>query len=247
MGNGMADFAAIRKVDSKKDWDLYCYYVAGLVGIGLCRMFAASGLEGAGLLYYMRELLTLIALFTTDPSIANVEHLANSMGLFLQKVNIIRDYLEDLVDGRTFWPAEIWSRYGQQLSDFSRPESTDQALQCLNHLILDTLSLIPDCIQFMSMLRNRSVFRFCAIPQVMAIATLALCFNNPNVFKQNVKIRKGLALKLILNSESIQQVTETFLYFTRDIASRIPATDPHALDLGVVIGKVDAWCQQAER
>lgn len=56
MGNGMADFAAIRKVDSKKDWDLYCYYVAGLVGIGLCRMFAASGLEGklTVLLVYFR-------------------------------------------------------------------------------------------------------------------------------------------------------------------------------------------------
>jgi farnesyl-diphosphate farnesyltransferase len=46
MGKGMADFAEIKKVGSKSDWDLYCHYVAGLVGIGLCRMFAASGLEG---------------------------------------------------------------------------------------------------------------------------------------------------------------------------------------------------------
>jgi len=30
------------------------------------------------------------------------------MGLFLQKTNIIRDYLEDLDSGRTFWPDEIW-------------------------------------------------------------------------------------------------------------------------------------------
>lgn len=225
MGKGMADFAEIKKIDSKKDWDLYCHYVAGLVGIGLCRMFAASGLE--------------------DPAIANVEHLANSMGLFLQKVNIIRDYLEDLVDGRTFWPGEIWSRYVPQLADLRKEEYTERSLHCLNHLIYDTLSLIPDCIQFMSMLRNDSVFQFCAIPQVMAIATLALCFNNHKVFERNVKIRKGLALKLIMNSNSIDQVTQTFLKFTRDIASRIPATDPHALELGVVIGKVDAWCQKA--
>ena len=33
--------------------------------------------------------------------------LANSMGLFLQKTNIIRDYLEDYVDGRAFWPQEV--------------------------------------------------------------------------------------------------------------------------------------------
>ena len=30
------------------------------------------------------------------------------MGLFLQKTNIIRDYLEDLEGGRTFWPDEVW-------------------------------------------------------------------------------------------------------------------------------------------
>lgn len=30
------------------------------------------------------------------------------MGAFLQKTNIIRDFLEDLVEGRAFWPREVW-------------------------------------------------------------------------------------------------------------------------------------------
>jgi farnesyl-diphosphate farnesyltransferase len=47
MGAGMADFAAAKKVSSMKEWNLYCHYVAGLVGIGLCRMFSVSGLEGS--------------------------------------------------------------------------------------------------------------------------------------------------------------------------------------------------------
>lgn len=142
----MADFASVRKVGSKEDWDLYCHYVAGLVGIGLCRMFGCSGLE--------------------DPKIAEEEKLANSMGLFLQKVNIIRDYLEDYIDGRIFWPSEIWSQYAGDLGDFRSPENKSQALACLNHLICNALALIPDCLQFMSMIKNKSVFRFCAIPQV---------------------------------------------------------------------------------
>lgn len=29
------------------------------------------------------------------------------MGLFLQKTNIIRDYLEDQQEGREFWPREV--------------------------------------------------------------------------------------------------------------------------------------------
>lgn len=33
--------------------------------------------------------------------------LANSMGLFLQKTNIIRDYLEDILEGRVFWPKSV--------------------------------------------------------------------------------------------------------------------------------------------
>jgi hypothetical protein len=34
----------------------------------------------------------------------------------------------------------------------------------------------------MSKLRHPGIFRFCAIPQVMAIATLAEIYNNPRVF-----------------------------------------------------------------
>lgn len=34
---------------------------------------------------------------------ARVTPAADDMGLFLQKTNIIRDYLEDLVEGRAFW------------------------------------------------------------------------------------------------------------------------------------------------
>ena len=76
-----------KDVGSLAEWDEYCHYVAGLVGIGLSRIFAASGLE--------------------DSVVGKDQVLANSMGLFLQKTNIIRDYLEDIVQGRKFWPKEV--------------------------------------------------------------------------------------------------------------------------------------------
>jgi farnesyl-diphosphate farnesyltransferase len=54
MGNGMADYASNAAhntygVDTVKDFDLYCYYVAGLVGEGLTRLFIASGQENPNL------------------------------------------------------------------------------------------------------------------------------------------------------------------------------------------------------
>ena len=50
MGNGMADYANnaahnLYGVDTLGDFDMYCYYVAGLVGEGLTRLFIASGKE----------------------------------------------------------------------------------------------------------------------------------------------------------------------------------------------------------
>jgi len=49
--------------------------------------------------------------------------------------------------------------------------------------VCDALHLLPHCIKYMKGLRDRDVFRFCAIPQIMAIGTLALCYNNGQVFE----------------------------------------------------------------
>ena len=45
-----------------------------------------------------------------DALVALDTRLAYDMGLFLQKTNIIRDYLEDLVEGRAFWVSGISRR-----------------------------------------------------------------------------------------------------------------------------------------
>jgi farnesyl-diphosphate farnesyltransferase len=45
MGEGMAEYST-KAVETVHDYDLYCHYVAGLVGIGLSRIFAYSELEG---------------------------------------------------------------------------------------------------------------------------------------------------------------------------------------------------------
>jgi farnesyl-diphosphate farnesyltransferase len=49
-----------------------------------------------------------------------------------------------------------------------------------------------ESLEYMSRLRDPQVFRFCAIPQVMAIATLSACYDNPQVFKRVVKIPRSM-------------------------------------------------------
>jgi len=176
------------------------------VGIGLSRLWAASKLE--------------------DPSYAQKEEVSNSMGLFLQKTNIIRDYLEDLEQGRTWWPKEIWRHYGESLGEFRLKPSSDMSLACLNHMVADALSLVPDCLEYLNRLKDQKVFEFCAIPQVMAIATLAEVYNNPKVFTKVVKVRKGLSCRMMLECQDMNAVRVFFRKFMTKIESKVPRGDP---------------------
>lgn len=63
-------------------------------------------------------------------------------------------------------------------------------------MTLVTIGHARDCLIYLSVLRDQSVFNFCAIPQVMAIATLALVYRNPDVFQKNVKMRRGETVKV---------------------------------------------------
>lgn len=206
MGNGMADYAE-RKVNTLEDYDHYCHYVAGLVGIGLSALFSASGLE-------IKQL-------------QQETHLANSMGLLLQKTNISRDYYEDLHLGRVFWPKQIWGKYATQLEEFHDKPSSPESLACINEMVTNALQHVSNCILYLHLLKNPQVFRFCAIPQVMAMATLAKIYNNPNVYTEVVKIRKGIAAKMMIDTTNMERVRFYMEKFVREIQSKISESDPN--------------------
>jgi len=227
MAEGMMLFTT-KKVVTRKDYDLYCHYVAGLVGIGLSQLFSGSGLE--------------------DPSVALSEETANHMGLFLQKTNIIRDFLEDhedlneeTGDRRVFWPREIWGKYTDSLEDFTFGKNETQAVACLNNMVTDALQHLPYCVEYLSSIQDESNFIFCAIPQVMAAHTLSLCYANPNIFKgairkdlgecrniRPVKIRKGLAARLMLEAKDMPSTLDIIEDAVESIADRVAPSDPSA-------------------
>ncbi|CAN1745533.1 Squalene synthase 2, partial [Linum perenne] len=143
MGAGMAKFI-LKEVETVDDYDEYCHYVAGLVGLGLSKLFHASGKEDLA-----------------------SDSLSNSMGLFLQ--------------------------------DLKYEENSGKAVQCLNDMVTNALIHMDDCVKYLSNLKDPSIFRFCAIPQIMAIGTLAMCYNNVEVFRGVVKMRRGLTAKVDKN------------------------------------------------
>ncbi|TFK62180.1 squalene synthase [Pluteus cervinus] len=232
MANGMADYAHKAATTGSiylstiSEYDLYCHYVAGLVGEGLSRIFSASKKEA--------------------PWLGSQLELSNSMGLLLQKTNIIRDFREDTDQHRHFWPKEIWGRkeFGfEEMNEMYRDGAEERALWVSTAMIVDALRHATDALDYLRLLKNQSVFNFCAIPAAMAIATLELCFMNPKMFQMNIKIRKAEAAKLIMRSTNPREVAVIFREYTRKIHRKAVISDPNFLELSVTCGKIEQWCE----
>ncbi|KAL6716691.1 bifunctional farnesyl-diphosphate farnesyltransferase/squalene synthase [Lecanora helva] len=229
MGDGMADFCAKAEkegdaVTTVADFDLYCHYVAGLVGNGLTRLFIAGGLA--------------------NPALAKRPELQESMGLFLQKTNIIRDVKEDFDEKRRFWPTEIWSKHVDRFEDLFKPEHKDAALNCSSEMVLNSLNHADQCLFYLAGLKEQSVFNFAAIPQTMAIATLELVFRNPDVFKKNVKITKGDACRCMMQStQNLRLVCDIFREYTRKIHKKNTPRDPNFLKISIACGKIEQFIE----
>lgn len=230
MGDGMADYcnnAEFNKdgIDSIKDYEKYCHYVAGLVGEGLTRLFVESDLA--------------------NPALLTRPELMESMGQFLQQTNIIRDVREDWEDKRRFWPKEIWSKHVDNFEDLFKPKNKDKALNASSEMILTALTRADDCLFYLAGIREQSVFNFCAIPQSMAIATLELCFRNPEMYQRNIKITKGQACQTMIDStQNLQVLCETFKKYTRKIHHKNHPSDPNFLRISIACGRVSVICSK---
>ncbi|KAE8449523.1 Delta(24)-sterol C-methyltransferase [Mollisiaceae sp. DMI_Dod_QoI] len=229
MGNGMADYANnaehnVNGVNTIKDYEMYCHYVAGLVGDGLTRLFVESQLA--------------------NPALLKRPELSESMGQFLQKTNIIRDIREDFDDKRRFWPKEIWSKHVEKFEDLFDPKNLQSALNCSSDMVLNSLKHADECLFYMAAIKDQSVFNFVAIPQSMAIATLELVFQNPLIFTKNVKITKGDACQLMMeSSQNLKSVSEIFKRYVRRIHKKNDPKDPNFLEISIACGKVEQFIE----
>lgn len=228
MGNGMADYAINAEFQSGvvtvSEYEEYCHYVAGLVGEGLTRLFVEGGYANPALLERME--------------------LTESMGQFLQKVNIIRDVHEDFVDSRRFWPQDIWSKYVDKWEDLFDPKYRTQAVYCSSEMVLNALKHADECLFYMAGIKEQSVFNFVAIPQTMGIATIDLVFQNPRIFDSHIKITKGDACHLMMQStQNLRLVCDIFRRYARRIAQKNDPRDPHFLEISMALGKLEQFIE----
>ena len=217
MAKGMVEFLDKPSMDTTEEYDSYCHYVAGLVGIGLSQIFTLSGLEFNDLTKH--------------------ENLSNSMGLFLQKTNIIRDVKEDYDEKRYWWPKDIVSKYFSSMDDIfanrvggGEEEEEDETKELtittkhtdlLNEMIMNALRHIPDSIEYLSLVKNNSNFKFCAIPQVVAVQTLVTLFYNPNVFKKTEKLNKTTLARIFIDTNDMNSILQFYIDAVEKIEKKI--------------------------
>ena len=211
MAKGMVEFLDKCSMDTTEEYDSYCHYVAGLVGIGLSQIFTLGGLEFNDLTTY--------------------EDLSNSMGVLLQKTNIIRDVKEDYDETRYWWPKDIVSKHfssmdeifanGGETGETGELIITNKHTDLLNEMIMNALQHIPDSIEYLSLVKNNSNFKFCAIPQVVAIHTLATLFHNPNVFKKTEKLNKTTLARIFMNISDMNSVLQFYIDAVEKIETKI--------------------------
>ena len=180
-GTGMANYAhesattGSIHIETVAEYDQYCHYAGGITVLAASQIVAASGQES----------------ISVD---TNLE-LINSVGLFLQKSDIIRDYREDVDQQRYFWPREFWGQEGYGFKEITEMHNTDpdslrRAMYVQSAMILDALKHVTDTLDCLRMVKNQSLFHASAIVVVLSFVYLEFCFMNEEMFQRKTKMRK---------------------------------------------------------
>ena len=184
MATGMCAFLT-RSIMTLKDLNDYCYYVAGTVGI------------------YLTGILRLKGSNLTQKIFKTMEDHAVSFGLFLQKLNIIRDHVEDNTNKkRAFWPQSYF-------------EQERDPVKILNAMCHETLSNdVPGAIEYYRNIPrgNESYEVFIRFILRSGLEYLKILKNNRAVFSdRKVKLPKKFIENLY--AKVLKQPPEEFMDF----------------------------------
>ena len=184
MNEGMQKFLQ-KDVETFNDLDQYCYYVAGTVG----------------------GFLTELIINKSNISSEGAEKLKNNFkdaGLFLQKVNIIRDIKKDIENReKNYWPLKDLNIEKEMIVDKKYEKEMEKAL---NKMIADVEKHVKGLVTYMNYIPEEfSGYRkFFAVNNALGLATLdKIKSNKDKLFygKSKVKVAKVQFLKIISRSE----------------------------------------------
>ncbi|MFP4661479.1 MAG: squalene/phytoene synthase family protein [Halanaerobiales bacterium] len=183
MNRGMKKYLT-HDVRTFVDLDEYCYYVAGTVG---------------GFLTDVVIFYSSISEEESDRLLANY----NASGLFLQKVNLIRDIKKDIENReKHYWPLTSLKTSIRRIMD---KENKKEGMSVLAAMIDDVKNHIPNLISYYhSIPREMKGYRkFYSVNNALGLATIEKLEGNEEVLygKKPVKVSKIELLSIIKDPE----------------------------------------------
>ncbi len=201
MCEGMAASLQSMETSLEKGWftletmpelSRYCYYVAGIVGKLLTRLFAAKNpaIEGERL--------------------SKMKTLDVSFGLALQLVNIIKDVREDSERKVCFVPETICRTHGFESSPAMFGPLADKKARAsvMKELVREAWNHLSDAIEYTVLIprRNPQIRLFCLWPLFMAAKNLSLMGDCSHLFDRESKVK-------ITRSDVKRIIRKTTLHF----------------------------------
>jgi len=218
MSRGMREYAVRASMEGSlrirdlRDLERYCYFVAGTVGGLLTSLFAL--LVGA----------------VPPDSERRISQNGTAFGLGLQLVNIVKDVAADLSRGTCFVPADLMDAAGLDPSTLLVPECRPRALAVLGHLVARAhahLEAAEDYTLAWPVPAGESVRLFCAVPLVLARATLAEVERGSDTLipGRSPKVGRGVVARALAGARAAVGDDGRLAAFLRD-ASTPPDVDP---------------------
>ena len=180
MAGGMAEWShrlpgkdGFVAASTMKDLERYCYFVAGTVGHMLTGLF-------------------LHALEDLSPERAKaLKENAESFGLGLQLVNILKDITDDAERQISFIPREVIAAEGLSFSMLSDPEYHEAAHRALVPVFENAENKLDRALDYCLALppKYREIRLFCLLPLWMAVRTLAHARGNDDQFIKGAKVK----------------------------------------------------------
>ncbi|KAL8101785.1 squalene synthase 8-like [Apium graveolens] len=210
MGEGMAKFTPI-EIKTMDDWDEYIDIVNTTWITGTMRL--AESLVGEPLPEYS---------------------LIHSIASLHQKRHTIQGYYEDIIEvpkKKMYWPEQTWSKYVEKIEDLQHDEvNSVKAVQLVNEMVTDVLSHAEGSFGFTSGIQDPGVFRIYALLQIMSIGELALCYNNIQVFRKDLKLRADVKARIINRTKTMADVYGAFYDVSCLMKSKVNDDDPLAAE-----------------
>lgn len=187
MTTGMVKYQGMETLEglrNQEELDLYCYYVAGVVGVMLTKLFLEYGKDWS------------------EKTRHGMETLAISFGQGLQMTNIIKDFWDDRKRGACWLPQSVFKPLGISLEKMDL-ENSNNFKKGIEQIISVARKHLVNAFHYTILIpkKEKGIRMFCLWAILMATLTLSKVKNSADFINgQNVKISRTTVSLIIFFS-----------------------------------------------